>query len=124
MSAGRMAEAVGEYWKVLETQPENVEALNRLAWALATGPEASLRDGASSVALAQKAVRLAGGENPLMLRTLAAAYAEAGRYAEAVATARDALQLAAREKNDALAATLQTELELYQMDTPLRGAKP
>jgi type IV pilus biogenesis/stability protein PilW len=124
MSAGRMAEAVGEYWKVLETQPENVEALNRLAWALATGPEASLRDGASSVALAQKAVRLAGGENPLMLRTLAAAYAEAGRYAEAVATARDALQLAVRQKNDALAATLQTELELYQMDTPLRGAKP
>jgi Flp pilus assembly protein TadD len=124
MQAGRMAEAVGEYWKVLETQPENVDALNNLAWALATGPQAALRDGVSAVALAQKAVRLSGGENPRMLRTLAAAEAEAGRLAEAAETARQALQLAAVQKNDALAATLQKEIELYQMDTPLREGKP
>jgi tetratricopeptide (TPR) repeat protein len=124
MQAGRMAEALGEYWKVLETQPENVDALNNLAWALATGPQAALRDGVSAVALAQKAVRLSGGENPRMLRTLAAAEAEASRFAEAAETARQALQLAAGQKNDALAATLQKEIELYQMDTPLREAKP
>ena len=94
MQAGRMAEALGEYWKVLETQPENVDALNNLAWALATGPQVALRDGVSAVALAQKAVRLSGGENPRMLRTLAAAEAEAGRFVGAAETARQALQLA------------------------------
>ena len=124
MQAGRMAEALGEYWKVLETQPENVDALNNLAWALATGPQAALRDGVSAVALAQKAVRLSGGGNPRMLRTLAAAEAEAGRFVGAAETARQALQLAAVQKNDALAATLQKELELYQMNTPMREGKP
>jgi Flp pilus assembly protein TadD len=124
MQAGRMAEALGEYWKVLETQPENVDALNNLAWALATGPQATLRDGVSAVALAQKAVRLSGGENPRMLRTLAAAEAEAGRFVGAAETARQALQLAAVQKNDALAATLQKEIELYQMNTPMREGKP
>jgi len=124
MQAGRMAEALGEYWKVLETQPENVDALNNLAWALATGPQATLRDGVSAVALAQKAVRLSDGGNPRMLRTLAAAEAEAGRFVGAAETARQALQLAAVQKNDPLAATLQKELELYQMNTPLREGKP
>jgi tetratricopeptide (TPR) repeat protein len=124
MQAGRMAEALGEYWKVLETQPENVDALNNLAWALATGPQATLRDGVSAVALAQKAVRLSDGGNPRMLRTLAAAEAEAGRFVGAAETARQALQLAAVQKNDPLAATLQKELELYQMNTPMREGKP
>ncbi len=124
MQKGRMAEAMDEYRKALETQPQNVDALNNLAWALATCPQASLRNGTNAVALAQKAVRLSGGENPLMLRTLAAADAETGQYAVAAETARQALQLAARQKNDALAATLQKELELYQMDTPMRDVKP
>ena len=124
MQAGRTKEAMDEYRKALETQPNNGDALNNLAWALATCAQSSLRDGTSAVTLAQKAVQLSGGENPLLLRTLAAAYAETGRYAGAAATARDALQLAARQKNDALAATLQKELELYQMDTPVRDVKP
>ena len=85
---------------------------------------AALRDGVSAVALAQKAVRLSGGENPRMLRTLAAAEAEAGRFVGAAETARQALQLAAVQKNDPLAATLQKELELYQMNTPMREGKP
>ena len=124
MQTGRTKEAMDEYRKALETQPNNVDALNNLAWALATCPQASLRDGVSAVALAQKAVRLSGGDNPLMLRTLAAADAETGQYAVAAETARQALQLAARQKNDALAATLQKELELYQMGTPMRDVKP
>ena len=124
MQMGHMAEAMSEYRKALETQPENLDVLNNLSWALATCPQASLRDGAVALTLAQKAVRLAGGENPLMLRTLAAADAETGRYAEAAETARHALQLAVQQKNDALAATLQKELGLYQMNTPVRDVKP
>jgi len=124
MQSGRVTEATDEYRKALESQPDNVDALNNLAWSLATCPQASLRNGTNAVALAQKAVQLSGGENPLMLRTLAAADAEIGQYAAAMETARQALQLAARQKNDALAATLQKELELYLMDTPVRDVKP
>jgi Flp pilus assembly protein TadD len=124
MQSGRVTEATDEYRKALKSQPENVDALNNLAWALATCPQASLRNGTNAVALAQKAVQLSGGENPLMLRTLAAADAETGQYAAAMETARQALQLATRQKNDALAATLQKELELYLMDTPVRDVKP
>ena len=124
MQSGRVTEATDEYRKALKSQPENVDALNDLAWALAACPQASLRNGTNAVALAQKAVQLSGGENPLMLRTLAAADAETGQYAAAMETARQALQLATRQKNDALAATLQKELELYLMDTPVRDVKP
>jgi len=124
MQAGRVAEAIDQYRKALEAQPQNVDALNALAWVLATCPQASLRDGAGAVQLAQKAVQLAGGENPPTLRTLAAAYAETGRYAEAVETARRAMQLATAQGSAPLAGTLEQELELYQIDTPVREGRP
>jgi tetratricopeptide (TPR) repeat protein len=124
MQAGRVAEAIDQYRKALEAQPQNVDALNALAWVLATCPQASLRDGAGAVQLAQKAVQLAGGENPPTLRTLAAAYAEAGQYAQAVQTARRAMQLANAQGSAPLAGTLEQELELYQIDTPVREGRP
>jgi tetratricopeptide (TPR) repeat protein len=124
MQAGHIAEAVDEYRKALETQPENVDALNNLAWVLATCPLASLRDGAKAVALAHKAVQLSAGNNPLTWRTLAAAEAEVGHYAEAVEAAQQALQLTGRQNNDALASALQRELELYRTGTPMREVKP
>ncbi len=124
MRAGRMAEAADQYRKALETRPQNIDALDNLAWMLATSPQASLRDGAKALALAQKAVQLDGAENPLLLRTLAAAYAETGQYARAVETARHAMQLANAQGGAALSATLEQELELYQMDTPVRDVKP
>jgi hypothetical protein len=76
------------------------------------------------VALAQKAGRLAGGKNPRMLRTLAAAYAETGRYAEAAETARQGLPLADAQGGTALTGTLQKEIQLYEAGIPLRAAKP
>ena len=64
-----------------------------------------------------------GGGNPMVLRTLAAAYAETGSYGQAAVTARRALELAVAEKQDALAATLQKEIKLYEADTPQRNAQ-
>jgi protein O-mannosyl-transferase len=123
MQAGRMVEATGEYQKALETQPENINALNNLAWVLATASDASLRNGEKAVALAEQAKQLTGGENPLLLRTLAAAEAETGRYPEAAATARMALRLAAAQGSTALAGTLQKEIQLYEAGTPFRDVK-
>jgi TPR repeat protein len=120
---GRVDEAIAEYRKALQLKPGYLDALNNLAWMLATCPETRLRNGVEAVQLAQKAAQLDGGENPPTLRTLAAAYAEAGKFAQAVETARRAMQLAAAQGNTPLARTLEQELELYQIDTPMRDVK-
>ena len=112
--------AIAQYQKVLEINPGQVNAQNNLAWLLSTSPDASLRNGTKAVALAENASRSSGGGNPFILQTLAAAYAEKGSYGPAAATARHALDLAVTQKNDALAATLQKEIKLYEANTPER----
>jgi hypothetical protein len=80
-----------------------------------------LRNGAKAVELARQANLLTGGENPVILHTLAAACAEAGRFSEAVETAQHALRMAEAQSNTALAGALQSELKLYQAGNPLHG---
>jgi tetratricopeptide (TPR) repeat protein len=115
---GRMDEAIAHYQKAVEISPDYAEARKNLAWILATCPQAALRNGNKAVELAQRANQLTGGENPLMLCTLAAACAEAGRFPEAVETARHALRLAEAQSNSRLAGQLQFELNLYQSGSP------
>ena len=93
------------------------------AWLLATSPERSLRNGDEAVELARRAVRLAGDRDPALLGTLAASYAEAGRFAEAVAAAQRALDAATARGNAALCETLRARIKLYQSGTPLRDAR-
>ena len=100
--------------------PDNVVILNRLAWVLATCPDARVRHGAEAVALARRAVQLAGRREPLTQNTLAAAYAEAGRFREAVQTATAALPLASAQKNTSLTADLRARLKLYAAGSPCR----
>ena len=85
--AGETREAIAHYRKALEIRPDLAPALDSLAWVLATSPDASVRDGVQAVALAARAERISGGRNPGFVATLAAAYAEVGRFPEAVATA-------------------------------------
>jgi Flp pilus assembly protein TadD len=75
--------------------------LNDLAWLRATSPEAALRDGGQAVAMAERACRLTNRENANLLVTLAASYAEAGRFADAINIADQALQLAGQTHEDA-----------------------
>jgi tetratricopeptide (TPR) repeat protein len=114
---GRAEEAIAHAQKVLELQPGNVVIQNTLAWMLATAEPASLRNGASAIQLATQASQSTGG-NPLILRTLAAAYAETGRFSEAVEIAQRALQLAETQSNAALAEALRNELSLYRSNQP------
>jgi Flp pilus assembly protein TadD len=115
---GRMDEAISEYQKALQIDPLEVEAQNNLAWLLATCPQASLRNGDKAVELARQANGLTDGENPVILRTLAAALAEDGRFPEAAETAQRALHLAVAQSNTRLAGQLQSELKLYQAGSP------
>jgi hypothetical protein len=64
--------------------------------------------------------RLVGGNNPTILGTLAAAYAETGRFPEAIATAQRALQVATAQSNVALVNALLGQIGLYQAGRPLR----
>jgi Flp pilus assembly protein TadD len=117
---GRLTDAIARFRKILESDPDNVEACDKLAWLLATASDSSMRNGVTAVALAQHAAQLTGGSNPMILRTLAAACAEAGRFSEAVETAQNALHLAVAQTDATLAGQLQFELELYQSGRPFK----
>jgi tetratricopeptide (TPR) repeat protein len=119
---GKFAAAIAQFQAILELDPRHVPAKNNLAWLLATCPEASVRNGARAVELAQQAERLSGGTSPEILDTLAAAYAEAGRFDEAVTTARRALNLLATQTNQPLATAIQNRLRLYEMNSTFRDA--
>jgi Flp pilus assembly protein TadD len=119
---GDVPQAVEHYKKSLELRPQNAATCKNLAWILATSPEASVRNGAKAVELAEQAVRLSGGSDPVFVGTLAAAYAESGQFSEAVKTARQAQQLAAAQNNTPLGDALQAQIGLYQAGTPFREA--
>jgi tetratricopeptide (TPR) repeat protein len=118
---GQTAEAIAHWQRAVELEPSNAAALNNLAWVLATCPTDSLRDGPRAVALAQQADQLTGGANPRVLRTLAAAYAETGKFADAVKTAQTALQLAATQGDAALSHDLESQVKLHQAGLPMHG---
>jgi tetratricopeptide (TPR) repeat protein len=118
---GRLDEAVAHFQKSLEIRPDQVEIQNNLAWLLATSPQASLRDGNRAVELAQRANQLTDNGNPNLLCTLAAAYAEAGRFPEAVETSQRAVQLAGEQYNFALADDIRSQMQLYQAGVPFHS---
>jgi len=117
---GQSVEAVKHYEKALEISPQSVSALNNLAWLLATGSNASLRNGARAIQLATQADQLSGGTNALVLRTLAAAYAEAGQFGKAIESARSAMQLGRSQGDDSLVTELQQQIALYELGLPYR----
>jgi tetratricopeptide (TPR) repeat protein len=125
LQKGRVDEAIIHFQKSLEIRSDYPGAgynLARVAWLLATSPEASVRDGTRAVALAGQVEQLSGGRDPLINLALAAAYAEAGRFAEAIETARRAQQLAAAQKNLLLVEAAKMQIRCYQAGIPFRDA--
>jgi protein O-mannosyl-transferase len=116
---GRFGEAIASYNKALEIEPKSAVVKSNLAWMLATAPEASLRNGPRAVELAEQAVHSRGYE-PLFLRTLAAAYAEIGKFPQAIETAQRASELAAAQKLVGMIKALRDELAVYELDLPYR----
>jgi len=106
-------------WRLwIDFYPNDASLLSDAAWQLAAGPDPSLRNGKEAVELALRAAALTGEQEPAVLGTLAAAYAEAGRFAEAVQTARQAADLATRQKNPMLARSVKTKMLLYEAGKP------
>jgi tetratricopeptide (TPR) repeat protein len=117
---GSLREAVDHYEKALQAEPDSILPLNNLAWVMSTGPDDSLRNNEIAVQLATKANQLSKETNPVFIRTLAAAYAQAGQFEKAITTARRALEQANAQGMRDLAVQIQEEADLYQRGTPLR----
>ncbi len=115
---GRFDEALAQFRRALEFKPNDADAQNNLAWLLATCPADSLRNGAAAIEHAQRANQLCGGGRADVLNTLAAAYAEAGRFPEAVAAARKALELAAQQNHRDWVDVLRARIALYEAGKP------
>jgi tetratricopeptide (TPR) repeat protein len=120
LKRGSPQEAIGHYEKALSLAPDDPHSRNNLAWVLATAPDASIRDGARAVGLAQEAVQLSSGRDPLFLRTLAAAYAESGRFAEALTVAQQAIVMANMQGKTDVVNRVKEDLLLYRGHVPLR----
>ena len=115
---GQYPDAVAHYESALRFDPRSVLTLNNLGWLLATCVDSSIRNGARAVEVAARADLLSGGEDPLILHTLAAAYAENGQFSQAVETAERALQLAEQRKKSILLRALPNEITLYRAELP------
>ena len=120
LTKGRVRDAMAEYTKALQISPENLAALSNLAWLLATSADSSLRNGSEAVLLAERADSASSrsDKHPTVLRILAAAYAEAGQFAEAKETAQHALEAANMQGNTTLANALRDEIALYDLGLP------
>jgi Flp pilus assembly protein TadD len=117
---GALKEAIGHYNQAIALAPEDPHSRNNLAWVLATSTDASIRDGARAVPLAEQAVSLSGGKALLFFRTLAAAYAETGRFSDAIAVTQHALTIARMQGKTDLANLLEGDVLLYRGQLPLR----
>ncbi len=117
---GKAKEALAQYRAAAKARPDFPEALNNLAWILATSPDPQLRDGQQAVALAERACRLTEQKQAFILGTLGAAYAEAGRSTEAVATAETAIALAEKAGDREVADMNRKLLGLYRLGQPYR----
>ena len=115
---GETVDAIAHYEKAIEAQPDLVEALTNLAWIFATSSDANIRNGPKAVELAEKASRLTGDTSPVVLRTLAAAYATNKSFDKALETSQRALRSAQEQRNSELAETIRHEMSLYDVGLP------
>jgi tetratricopeptide (TPR) repeat protein len=119
---GDYAGAIDCFRVALQTHPDSPVLLNNLAWLLATCPEATLRNGPEAVQLAERACQLTYHQAAVPLVTLAAAYAEAGRFDAAVAAAEKAGVLAEQSDEPNLLQKNRELLELYRAHRPYHEA--
>jgi tetratricopeptide (TPR) repeat protein len=113
---GKTAEAVRHLEESLRINPNSANSIGILAWILATSGDSSFRDPNRAIELAERACRLTDYANPHMLDVLAAAYAAAGRFSDAVTTAEKALALSRTAGEKQMTQKIQKRLSLYKQN--------
>jgi tetratricopeptide (TPR) repeat protein len=121
---GDFASATNQFAYALLLKPAWPPALNGLAWLLATCPDEKVRNGAEAVQRAEQACAVTGRGDPTMLNTLAAAYAEAGKFPEAINVAQEAIAVARAAGNAAAADQAENLLGIFQSGRPFRENTP
>jgi len=116
---GSYKEGISHLEIALKAKPDDRVTANNLAWVLATCPDAACRDGQRAVMLAERACEATEYQVPVMLDTLAAAYAEVGRFPLAVKTANQALAILRRHPKMPTK-ELEFRLSLYRSQRPYR----
>jgi tetratricopeptide (TPR) repeat protein len=117
---GSVGEAVQQYRRALRLRPDWPEVTSRLAWRLATCPDDSVRNGAEAVELAERLDRQTGHSEPQVLDVLAAAYAEAGRFDQAIATVEHAIARAEAKGQSKSVTSLRERLRRYEDGQTIR----
>ena len=115
-----MKAAIGHYRQAIRSDPDHLLAVNSLAWKLATCGDDSLRNGDEAIILAERLVRASNSLDPGFLNTLAAAYAETGRFDEAIANGEKAVQMAREVRQNQLVQQFVNCLEFYRRRQPYR----
>jgi tetratricopeptide (TPR) repeat protein len=121
--SGDEGDALIHFEQSLGSNPNNLNARCNLAWILATSPDPSRRNGERAVELASSVAQGPGRGNPTVLRTLAVAYAETGRFSDAIETAQQAIAIAKATGNDGLAADLERNIAAYRLNQPIRSGR-
>lgn len=114
-------EAIAHLRNATVQRPKWREALNNLAWILATSSDVKLRNGTEALDLAKRVSEISTND-PGALDTLAAAQAEVRQFAEAALTAQKAVELAEKSGQKKLADEIRSRLQLYQSARPYREA--
>ena len=117
---GRPLEAVAQLDEAIRLAPDDAGLLLQSAWLRATSEDPRLRDGALAVLQAERARTIEKTPDALIEATLGAAYAEAGRWADAVGAAERAVQLARAQESHSEVALFEQQLALYRSHRPLR----
>jgi cytochrome c-type biogenesis protein CcmH/NrfG len=121
LQTGDTKRAIAHLQKALEINPGHMNAEVNLAWLLATAPDASMRDGTRAVQLAEDVVNRAGHPNAIVLRTLAAAYAETGRFNDAIETAQTAIETSRATGDEGLIVDLERSIVAFRLNQPIRS---
>jgi tetratricopeptide (TPR) repeat protein len=121
LQLGDEADAAIHFERSLASNPNNLNARCNLAWVLATSVDPARRNGQRAVELVNSVAQGPGRGNPTVLRTLAVAYAETGRFSDAIETAQQAIAIAKATGNDGLAADLERNIAAYRMNQPIRS---
>lgn len=121
-SKGEIKDAIAAWRRTLSFDPGNPDANNNIAWVRSTAADSELRDGKEALELAERAIR-SGGENPVRLRTLAAAQAENGQFSEAIASCQRGEELAKKNGDQGMAESLRQCADSFRRGEALRGTQ-
>jgi len=123
IQAGKYDLAIANLTKAIELKPDNIEVLNKLAWLFGAVDNTSIHNAQKAIEFAQQGCELTGYKDPMLLDTLAVAYAAAGRFDEAKATAEKALSIAKETGRENLAVEIQNRIKLYEAGQQYRQNK-